>query len=88
MPGSNAVTKTNFAPKAAPKPLTLTDMWGSRGPTVNLAKRVVADDGGQEHGAPGTHSFATYIPSVLSSFFSLKWLQKLEKTGVGSGCVS
>ena len=50
MPGSNAVTKTNFAPKAAPKPLTLTDMWGSRGTTVILAKRVVADDGDQEHG--------------------------------------
>ena len=37
----------------------------------------MADDGGQEHGAPGTHSFATYIPSVLSSLEAAQFHAKL-----------
>ena len=66
MPGPTAVTKTNFVPTTLPKPLTIAAMWSSAA-MGNSAKRVVADDGGQEQGAAGTHAFATYIPSVLSS---------------------
>ena len=49
MPGPNAVTKTNFVPKALPKPLTIDAMWSSAA-VGNSAKRVVAGDGGQEQG--------------------------------------